>query len=302
MISGRFILAGIVMATTAAFAWNAAGVRREIAAFVAPTPPPEAEDSRALPEPSRVIAEGRVVAYPGADVVVGTEDGGLILEVPVEEQSLVREGDLIARLQDDELQARRAEALARIAEAEADMWHSERQLQRTDQLLARGAGTRVETEDHERNLRLARARRAAAIAARDRFEALIAKTRITSPIDGVVIARFADPGEMVGPTTEIARILDLNRLRIEAEVDEYDVGKMSLGAKVLIHAEGYEDVVWHGTVEEIPDVVTSRRLRPEDPGRPTDTRVLLVKIAPDEPTPLKLGQRVEVEIELPSAP
>ena len=43
----------------------------------------------------------------------------------------------------------------------------------------------------------------------------------------------------------------------------------------------------------------ARRIRPEDPGRPTDSRVMLVKIAMAEPTPLKLGQRVEVEIGAP---
>jgi hypothetical protein len=49
-------------------------------------------------------------------------------------------------------------------------------------------------------------------------------------------------------------------------------------------------------VEEIPDTVVGRRLKPQDPGKPEDTRVLLVKIAFQEPTPLKLGQRVEIRI------
>jgi HlyD family secretion protein len=49
-------------------------------------------------------------------------------------------------------------------------------------------------------------------------------------------------------------------------------------------------------VEEIPQAVSACRLRPQDPGRPTDTRVLLVKVALDGTTPLKLGQGVEVEI------
>ncbi len=48
-------------------------------------------------------------------------------------------------------------------------------------------------------------------------------------------------------------------------------------------------------MEEIPDEVEGRKLKPEDPGKPTDTRVLLVKVAFDEATPLKLGQRVEVD-------
>ena len=42
--------------------------------------------------------------------------------------------------------------------------------------------------------------------------------------------------------------------------------------------------------------VTGRRLKPQDPGKPTDTRVLLAKIAFDGRAPLKLGRRVELEI------
>ena len=49
-------------------------------------------------------------------------------------------------------------------------------------------------------------------------------------------------------------------------------------------------------LEEIPDAVSGRRLKPQDPGKPSDTRVLIVKVRLEEPTPLKLGQRVEVEI------
>jgi hypothetical protein len=41
----------------------------------------------------------------------------------------------------------------------------------------------------------------------------------------------------------------------------------------------------------------NRRLNPQDPAKPIDTRVLLVKVAFAEPTPLKLGQRVEVRME-----
>jgi hypothetical protein len=43
--------------------------------------------------------------------------------------------------------------------------------------------------------------------------------------------------------------------------------------------------------------VTPRRLKPQDPARPTDTRVLAVKVAFTEPTPLKLGATVELRIQ-----
>ena len=46
-------------------------------------------------------------------------------------------------------------------------------------------------------------------------------------------------------------------------------------------------------VEEVPQVVVTRQLRPQDPGRPTDSGVVQVKLALQSPAPLKLGQRVE---------
>ena len=86
------------------------------------------------------------------------------------------------------------------------------------------------------------------------------------------------------------------RTRVEAEVDEFDAGAIGLGAPVEVTAEGHDGVRWAARVEELPDSVVPRRLRPQDPGKPSDTRVLLVKIQLAEATPLKLGQRVEVAI------
>src|SRR5262245_35523933 len=68
-----------------------------------------------------VAAEGRVVTHPGADVVVGTERAGRIVSMRVLEGQAVRQGDLIAELESDELRAGLAEAQARIGEAEAEI-------------------------------------------------------------------------------------------------------------------------------------------------------------------------------------
>ena len=91
-------------------------------------------------------------------------------------------------------------------------------------------------------------------------------------------------------------IADLDRIRIEAEDDEFDTSRVALNAVVRITAEGFPGKSWRGSVEEFPDSVVPRRIRPEDPGRPIDARVLPAKIKFEEMTPLKLGQRVEVEI------
>ncbi len=252
-------------------------------------------NSRATAQ-GHVIADGRLVAYPGAEVTIATEVAGRIIVLPVDEKSIVRCGDLVAELVSDDLKESREEALARIAESEADISFFRHEIGRTRQLLARSAASLVELQGNERNLDTALARRRAGIAQKRRLEALIAKTRITSPINGVVTARFAHPGETVDVATRLVTVADLSRVRVEAEVDEFDFGAITLGARVKIFAEGFPRSVWKGRVEDIPDVVVGRRLRPEDPGRPADTRVLLVKIGLLEPTPLKLGQRVDVEI------
>ena len=257
--------------------------------------PPNPCDSRVRSEPIQVIAEGRVVAYPGAEVVVGSELSGRIVALAVDEKSPVRVGDLIAQLDTSELQAGLAEAEARIREAEADERFAASELRREEGLIARKAGTLQRRDELRHHLDTARARRAAACAVRDRYLAWIAKSRITAPIDGVVTARFVHPGETLEAGARVVTIVDLDRLRIEAEVDEYDTAQVTLGATATISAEGYS-VTWTGVVEEIPDTVGGRKLRPEDPGRPIDARVLAVKIAIPRPFPLKLGQRVEVAI------
>lgn len=253
------------------------------------------DDSQPAESP-RVIAEGRVVAYPGAEVVVGTEAAGRIVRLDLFEKSPVRAGELIAELNADDLRATLAENDARIAEAEADIRYYDREVHRDESLIARRAGTYQNLDINRRGLDAARARRALALAERERTAALLAKTRILAPIDGVVTARHAQPGETVEQAAKIVTIADLNRIRIEAEVDEFDTKHVTLGAEVVITAEGFPGESWRGKVEEIPDSVVARRIRPEDPGRPIDARVLPVKITFSEPTPLKLGQRVEVEI------
>jgi HlyD family secretion protein len=229
-------------------------------------------------------------------VVVGTEVAGLIVRLTVKEKSPVRAGDLVAELNSADLRASRAESDARVDEAEADIRFYDREVRRDRALLAKNATCAQNLDVNLRGLDLARARRFAAIASRDRLDALIAKTRVTAPIDGVVTARHVQAGEIAGLGTAVVTITDLKRLRIEAEVDEFDTARVALGASVSITAEGYGPTKWRGTVEEIPDSVVSRRTRPADPGRPIDARVLPVKISLTEPTALKLGQRIDVEI------
>jgi hypothetical protein len=63
-----------------------------------------------------------------------------------------------------------------------------------------------------------------------------------------VTARHAHHGETAEVATKIVTIADLNRARIEAEVDAYDSGRVALGAEVRITAEGFERAFWLANV------------------------------------------------------
>ena len=278
-------LAGLVL--TAALVLQARGS----GASAGPTPTVPAS-----PTASRVTAEGRVATYPGAQVVVGTDVRGTLVRVAVEEKQVVKKGDLIAELRADDLRAAVAEARARVAEADADIKLYQIEVGRAERLVAQKVEAQAGADLARRNLEAAQARRTTAQAEVERLQAELAKTRIMAPIAGVVIAKHVHTGETVDAGAALVELADLSRVRIEAEVDEFDAGRVALGAPVEVRAEGFDGQSWRGRVEEIPDAVSPRRLKPQDPGRPQDTRVLIVKVALDGATPLKLGQRVEVQV------
>jgi len=242
-----------------------------------------------------ITAEGHVVTYPGAHVVVGAESSGILDSVTAREKDRVRAGATLAMVRATDLQAAIDEARARLGEVDAEIRLSEAELARAERLARNGTGSQQAQDRARRDRETATARRATSLAEIRRLEAVLAKSRILAPIDGVVIERHVDPGEAVTTGSPIVTVADLNRVRVEAEVDELDAARIELGAPVRVRAEGFEQT-WSGRVEEIPDSVTNRRIKPQDPARPTDTRVLLVKVALAHPTPLKLGQRVEVAI------
>jgi len=250
----------------------------------------------AAAEKPRVMAEGRVVTYPGAEVTIGTDVAGTLESLSVQEKEEVRRGQTIAVIRADDTRAALGVARARVREADADIRLYEAEVARARNLWEVEVGSKQAWEKAARDLDAARARRASAAAEVARLEALVEKTIITAPIDGVVITRHVHAGETLETGQPIVTVADLERTRIEAEVDEFDSARVRLGAAVRVSAEGF-DRTWRGTIEEIPDAVVNRRLNPQDPSKPIDTRVLLVKVAFAEPTPLRLGQRVEVRID-----
>lgn len=125
---------------------------------------------------------------------------------------------------------------------------------------------------------------------------LLNKTRVMSPISGILIERYLDVGEVVMPEKPLVVIANTSQLRINAEVDETDAGRLKLGDPVEITAYAYPGKVYKGRVEEIANYVGKREIKPNNPAVNLGLKVIQVKIALLEPTPLKLGMTVDVRI------
>ena len=243
-----------------------------------------------------VAAEGRVVTYPGAEVRVSAERGGRLVRLDVQEGDMVRKGQVLAEIESDELRAALAEARGRVGEAEAEARLTELNRDRRRQLLAERIVSAHDADEADRDLDRAQARMAAARAELARDEAQLRKSRIVAPLSGTVTARHVDAGETVETGDAVVTVADLGRLRVDGEADEADAGSLAVGSAASITADGYPGQAWRGRVEEVADSVTLRKLKPQDPSRPTDTRILAVKVAFEEPSPLRLGTTVELKI------
>jgi RND family efflux transporter MFP subunit len=248
----------------------------------------------------QVSADGMVVTYPGWMVRVSAEARGRLVRLDAQEGGSVKQGDLIAEIYCDDLRASIQEAEAKLAGAVAEKGYRAEELARCNRLREQKAVSDAELTSAQHQAAAAEARETAAHACIDSLKAQLKKYEIRAPLSGTVLTRSVHPGEMVDVGCELISLADLSRLRIQAEVDEYDIGRVSLGSEVVITAEGHADKSWRGRVEEVPAQVSSRQLKPHDPSLPVDVRVLLVKVALLEPIPFKIGQRVQVQIGRPT--
>ncbi len=128
------------------------------------------------------------------------------------------------------------------------------------------------------------------------FQTILEKTRILAPVSGKLIERYLAAGEIIIPETPLATIADITKVRVNAEVDETDIGKVHIGDAASVSAYAFPGRVFRGQVEEIADYVGRREIKPNNPAVNLGLKVVQVKIALLEAHPLRLGMTVDVKI------
>jgi membrane fusion protein, multidrug efflux system len=241
-------------------------------------PPPDGArpvhvaDVRSAPRDSSVRAVGRLA--PKDELALAFKIGGVIERIEVDEGDAVRRGALLAVLERTEIDA----AVERAAES---VGKAERDLKRTRALYAEDVATLEQVEDLTTALNIARANLDAA-----RFDARYA--RIEAPADGVVLARRADPSELIAAGAPVLVVGDLERgWSVRAAVTDRDVVQLAVGDKARVTFDAFPSDVFATHIERIASA--------SDPA--TGTYEIELAIEPDgKPFVAGLVAKVELEI------
>jgi RND family efflux transporter MFP subunit len=222
-------------------------------------------------------ASGYVTARRRA--TVSSKITGKVMEVNVEEGMAVREGQILARLDDSNgraalaLAEAQAEAARRaVAESEVRLVEARLTLGRRLQLLKEGIATQADLDQAQAEVDSLTARIAAA-----REQVLVAERQIAvqqtdldnaiirAPFSGVAISKDAQPGEMVSPVsagggftrTGICTIVDMRSLEIEVDVNESYINRVTPGQRVTATLNAYPD--WEIPAKVITTVPSADR-------------------------------------------
>jgi HlyD family secretion protein len=227
----------------------------------------------------------------------------------------------LRRLRNGARSQERKGAAAEVEDAEAQLRFADTDLARNEQLLGRGA---VAQASYDAALRTRDSAAARARAARERLalveapartdevaqaqalidaaeatlaelEVLRQKTVVRAPIDGVVLRRFKNAGEMVTqqPVTPMFTVGDLSHLRVRAEIDEADIAAIAVGQRVEVRADAYGAQRFGGHVVRVASRLGTKSIRTERPSEKTDTKVLEAMIELDAGVRLPVGLRVD---------
>ena len=216
-------------------------------------------------------------------VSVGSQLSGQIDKLSVDFNSEVKEGDVLATIDNRTYASKVAQAKADLAVAKAALSNQEATLKRgeavklqaersndrQETLQKKGFATTVAVDNAKRDVDVAKAdievARAqiesakAGIAQREaqlkQAEIDLERTRIVAPINGTVISRTIDEGQTVAASLQAPELFkiaqDLRRIRIEAQVNEADVGAVQEGNTVMFTVDAYPDRTFEGKVTQV---------------------------------------------------
>ncbi len=214
-----------------------------------------------------VTATGTV--EPTNQVAISSELSGTVRSVSVDFNDTVKKGEVLAKLDTGTLAANLALAKATLDARKADVSQAQATVAETDLALQRAADLVARKVSSQQTLDAATAdsdRAKAALASANANEKIaeanlsiaetnFAKAEITSPINGVVLSRDVEPGQIVASSLSAPTLFtlaeDLKNMQLEVGIDEADMGKVKHGDKATFTVEAYPGHSFPASIQQV---------------------------------------------------
>lgn len=214
-----------------------------------------------------VTATGTV--QPTNQVTISSELSGTVHSVFADYNDAVKKGEVLAKLDTDTLTANLALSQATlnarkadVAQAQATVDETALALKRAADLVARNVSSQSTLDSAKADSERAQAALASAAANEKIAEANVsiaetnlAKAAITSPIDGVVLSRDVEPGQIVAASLQAPTLFtlaeDLKAMQLEVGIDEADMGKVKQGDTASFTVEAFPGRQFPATIEQV---------------------------------------------------
>ncbi len=218
----------------------------------------------------RPVVEVRAETIPAVETAVGTvravheasvasELLAKVAEVNVRAGAKVSRGDVLVRLQDEDLQARVRQARANLEAARTARDQAKVEFERLARLFEQKSAARIEYDRAEAAFRSAEAGLTAAEQALRHAETILGYATVRSPIDGIVVDRRVEPGDTASPGQVLATLYDPTRMQLVARVRESLAHRLRPDQIITVRV----DALGHdceGVVSEIvPEAETASR-------------------------------------------
>jgi len=200
-----------------------------------------------------VTATGTIEAI--TTVEVGTQVSGIIKKVYVDFNDNVKEGQVLAKIDETNLLEQYKQSQANLDQALAQMNYQEATYKRLKALYEKQLVAESDYDQALFNYENAKASVVNSRSAVSRAQVNLDYATITSPIDGVVLNRAVEAGQTVAASfntpTLFTIVNDLTQMEVQTSVDEADIGKVKEGQKVEFTVDAYPDLKFEGSVSQV---------------------------------------------------
>jgi RND family efflux transporter MFP subunit len=218
------------------------------------------------PMSEQILVVGNLIG--AATVEVVPKVNGRLQTVSVKLGDPVRRGQLIAKVEDREIQeqVRQAQASYQVSQAsirqrDADLTLAKTNLERSRSLFERQLlpqqtydDTQARYEAALAQVDLAKAQFEQAKARLDELKITLSNTEIVSPVDGFVGKRFLDPGAFVSSNSPVASVVDIRTVRMVANLVEKDLKRVPVGTQADVEVDAFPGETFKGRVSRLAPV------------------------------------------------